>query len=69
MVRPLGGQPMPWAQPLMKSRTNMMATLEVAQCANPKMNITAADTNRPNGRKTRGLERSETRPMMNFDRP
>ena len=43
MVRPLGGQPMPWAQPLMKSRTNMMATLEVAQCANPKMNITGVE--------------------------
>lgn len=47
----------------------MIATLEVAQCANPKMNITAADTSSPNGRKTRGLERSETSPMMNFDRP
>ncbi len=42
---------MPWAQPLMNNRMNIMVTLDVAQGAKPKMNITPADTNRPNGRK------------------
>jgi hypothetical protein len=51
MVRPLGGQPMPWAQPLMNSRMNIMVTLDVAHGAKPKMNITPAETSRPNGRK------------------
>ncbi|MCY1450162.1 hypothetical protein D9M71_669460 [compost metagenome] len=60
---------MPCAQPLMNSKMNIMVTLDVAQGAKPKMNITPADTRRPNGRKKRGLERSDTRPMRNFDRP
>ncbi|MNP77850.1 hypothetical protein D3C76_1753590 [compost metagenome] len=53
----------------MNSRMNIMVTLDVAHGAKPKTNITPADTNRPNGRKKRGLERSDTRPIRNFDRP
>ena len=69
MVRPLGGQPMPCAHPLMNNRMNIMVTLDVAQGAKPKMNMTAAEIIRPNGRKNLGLERSDTRPMRNFDKP
>ncbi|MNG02709.1 hypothetical protein D3C84_857500 [compost metagenome] len=60
---------MPCAQPLMNSRTNMIVTLDVAQWAKPNVNITAAETTRPNGRKKRGLERSDTMPIRNLDKP
>lgn len=69
MVRPHGGQPMPWNQPHRNSRTNMMAMLEVAHGTKPMNNITAAARIRPAGRNTRGLERSETEPMMNLEKP
>ena len=42
---------MPWAQPLMNSKMNIMVTLDVAQGAKPKMNITPAETSKPKGRK------------------
>ena len=47
----------------------MMAMLEVAHGTKPMNNITAAAGIRPAGRNTRGLERSETEPMMNLEKP
>ena len=69
MVRPLGGQPMPCAQPLMNSKMNIMVTLDVAQGAKPKINMTAAEISKPKGRKNLGFERSDTNPIRNFDKP
>jgi hypothetical protein len=46
-----------------------MAMLDVAHGTNPMNNMTAAARINPAGRKTRGFERSETDPMMNFEKP
>src|SRR5690606_21405247 len=69
MVRPHGGHPIPWNQPQINSSTNITAMLEVAQGTKPINSITAAARIRPAGKKTRGFERSETDPMMNFEKP
>ena len=60
---------MPWNQPHRNSSTNITAMLDVAQGTKPINNITAAARISPAGRKTRGFERSETEPMMNFENP
>lgn len=47
----------------------MMAMLEVAHGTKPMNSITAAARIRPAGRNTRGFERSDTDPIMNFEKP
>ena len=47
----------------------MIGTLEVAQGTKPIKKKIDADKMRPTERKTRGLERSETAPMRNFEKP
>ncbi|SQI29447.1 Uncharacterised protein [Serratia plymuthica] len=60
---------MPWNQPHKNSSTNMTAMLDVAHGTKPMNSITAAASIRPAGRNSRGLERSETEPMMNLEKP
>ena len=69
MVRPHGGQPIPWNHPQRNSNTNMIMMLEVAHGTKPITSITSAARIKPAGRKMRGFERSETEPMMNFENP
>ena len=69
MVRPQGGQPMPWNQPLASSNINMTPTLPVAAGTSPMMIITSALMVKPTVMKVRALLRSDTLPMMNFESP
>ena len=69
MVRPHGGQPIPWNQPQRNSSTNIIMMLDVAHGTKPITSITSAARIKPAGRKMRGFERSETDPMMNFENP
>src|SRR5574343_1241704 len=69
IVRPHGGQPMPWNQPFRNSRQNMIETLEVAQGTKPISRKMEAESSNPTVRKTRGLERSETTPIKTFENP
>ena len=69
IVRPQGGQPMPWNQPFRNSRQNMMGMLDVAQGTKPMSRKIEAERIKPVARNTRGLERSEKSPIRNFEKP
>ena len=68
ITRPLGGQPIPWNQPI-KNWVINMTTIEETPALVPKNNVTSADNTNPNGKNLRALLRSETPPIKNFDIP
>ena len=69
IVRPHGGQPIPWNQPFKKIITHMMAIPEVAHGNKPIMVIQRPESNKPNGKNTRGFERSDIPAITNLDKP
>lgn len=59
--------PHPPNQPQRNNSTNITAMLDVAHGTKPINNMTAAARINPAGRKTRGFERSDTEPIINFE--
>ena len=60
---------MPWNQPHKNSKTNITVIDEVAHGTKPIKSMMAPERIRPNGKKIRGLERSEKEPEMNLEKP
>ena len=69
IVLPLGGQPMPLTQPLSVISAMIANSEPYTASLSPKTSITAADSSSPSGMNQRGLLRSETEPIRNFDAP
>src|SRR5436189_6409063 len=57
---PQGGQPMPWNQPLINKRQNMIAMEPVANGNIPMAIMVSAESTSPNDRKTQAWPRSQT---------
>ncbi|TMW40632.1 hypothetical protein DOY81_014288 [Sarcophaga bullata] len=69
MVRPQGGQPIPWNQPHKNNSTNITMMLDVAHGTKPMNIMTSEARIKPAGKKYRGLARSENEPMINLEKP
>ncbi len=69
MVLPQGGQPMPCTQPFSVCSATRSASDAKMPLNSPVAAMIPADRSSPSGRKYRGLLRSETEPIRNFDTP
>src|SRR5829696_6318008 len=63
---PHGGHPMPWTQPLINNKQNMMVKDPVANGNMPITNMVSAERINPSERNTRALLLSETVPITNL---